>query len=73
MPRSVPKHAAPSQQNLLVLDWLNFFLSGMQTAFGPFIAAYLVVQGWSAEDIGFALSRGGTASLVSQVPGGELR
>jgi hypothetical protein len=27
-------HAAPSQQSLLALSWLNFFLSGMQTAFG---------------------------------------
>jgi predicted MFS family arabinose efflux permease len=44
----------------------------MQIAFGPIVAAYLVVQGWRAEDIGFALSIGGTASLVSQAPGGEL-
>jgi MFS family permease len=68
----VPAHAAPSQQSLLALSWLNFFLSGMQTTFGPIVAAYLVVQGWRAQDIGFALSIGGTASLVSQVPGGEL-
>ena len=67
-PRSVPAHAAPSQQSVLALSWLNFFLSGMQTAFGPIVAAYLVVQGWRAEDIGFALSIGGR----SQVPGGEL-
>jgi hypothetical protein len=71
-PRSVPAHAAPSQQSLLALSWLNFFLSGMQTTFGPIVAAYLVVQGWRAQDIGFALSIGGTASLGSQVPGGEL-
>jgi hypothetical protein len=44
----------------------------MQIAFGPIVAAYLVVQGGRAEDIGFALSIGGTASLVSQAPGGEL-
>jgi hypothetical protein len=44
----------------------------MQIAFGPIVAAYLVVQGWRAEDIRFALSIGGTASLVSQAPGGEL-
>jgi MFS family permease len=63
---------APSQQSLLALSWLNFFLSGMQTAFGPIFAAYLVAQGWAAKDIGFVLSIGGTASLVSQAPGGEL-
>jgi MFS family permease len=64
--------AAPSQQSLRALSWLNFFLSGLQTAFGPIAAAYLVVQGWTAKDIGFALSIGGIASLASQVPGGEL-
>jgi MFS family permease len=63
---------APSQQSLLALSWLNFFLSGMQTAFGPIFAAYLAAQGWAAKDIGFVLSIGGTASLVSQAPGGEF-
>jgi MFS family permease len=54
------------------LSWLNFFLAGMQTAFGPIAAAYLAIQEWTAKDIGFVLSIGGIASLVSQVPGGEL-
>ena len=44
----------------------------MQTAFGPIAAAYLAIHGWTAKDIGFALTIGGTASLVSQVPGGAL-
>jgi hypothetical protein len=30
----------------------------MQIAFGPIVAAYLVVQGWRAEDIGFTFSMG---------------
>ena len=54
------------------MSWVNFFLSGMQTAFGPVAAAYLAAQEWTARDIGFVLSIGGIASLVSQVPGGEL-
>jgi MFS family permease len=54
------------------LSWLNFFLSGMQTAFGPIAAAYLAAQEWTAKDIGFVLTIGGVASLVSQMPGGEL-
>src|ERR1700747_3776353 len=70
--RSLGEPAAPSQQSLLALSWLNFFLSGMQTAFGPIAAAYLAAQGWTAKDIGFALTTGGTASLVSQLPGGAL-
>jgi MFS family permease len=69
---SVGEHAAPSPQSLRALGWLNFFLSGVQTAFGPVAAAYLAAQEWTAKDIGFVLSIGGTASLVSQVPGGEL-
>jgi MFS family permease len=68
----VAEPATPSQQSLLALSWLNFFLSGMQSAFGPIAAAYLAAQGWAARDIGFILSIGGTASLVSQIPGGEL-
>jgi MFS family permease len=70
--RSVAEAPAPSQQSLLALSWLNFFLSGMQTAFGPIAAAYLAAQGWTAKDIGLALTIGGSASLVSQAPGGEL-
>lgn len=70
--RSAPEPAAPSRQSLLALSWLNFFLSGMQTAFGPIAAAYLAIHGWTAKDIGFALTIGSTASLVSQVPGGAL-
>jgi MFS family permease len=30
------------------------------------------LQGWTAKEIGFVLTIGGIASLVSQVPGGEL-
>jgi MFS family permease len=71
-PLSSGKPAAPSQQSLLALSWLNFFLAGMQTAFGPIAAAYLAAREWSAKDIGFVLTIGGIASLVSQVPGGEL-
>ena len=67
-----PVTAQPSRRSLLALSWLNFFLSGMQTAFGPNAAAYLAAQQWTARDIGFVLSIGGIASLLSQVPGGEL-
>src|SRR5271170_6113971 len=57
---------------MLALSWLNFFLSGMQSAFGPIAAAYLAALGWAAKGIGFVLSIGGTASVISQAPGGEL-
>src|SRR6516164_9770727 len=70
--RSMAAPAGPSQQSLFALSCLNFFLSGMQTAFGPIASAYLVLQGLTAKEIGFVLTIGGIASLVSQVPGGEL-
>jgi len=60
----VGETAAPSQRSLFALSWLNFFLSGMQTAFGPVAAAYLAAQEWTARDIGFVLSIGGIASLA---------
>src|SRR5215472_4508461 len=69
---TVREAAAPSQPSPLALSWLNFFLSSMQTAFGPIAAAYLVIQGWTAKDIGLVLTIGGIASLAGQVPGGEL-
>ena len=70
--RPAVQQATPSQQSMLALSWLNFFLSGMQSAFGPIAAAYLAAQGWAAKGIGFVLSIGGTASVISQAPGGEL-
>jgi MFS family permease len=71
-PVSLEETAAPSRQSLFALGWLNFFLAGMQTAFGPIAAAYLAAEHWTAQDIGFVLSIGGIASLISQGPGGEL-
>jgi len=69
---AVEEPTVPSRQSLKALGWLNFFLSGMQAAFGPVAPAYLAAQGWTAKDIGFVLSIGGIASLFSQVPSGEL-
>src|SRR5271165_4849485 len=63
---------SPSDSSLTGLDWLNFFLAGMQSGFGPFVAVLLAVEGWSQENIGLVLSAGGFAGLLSQLPGGEL-
>src|SRR6516165_6853117 len=63
---------SPSDTSLSGLDWLNFCLAGMQSGFGPFVAVLLAVGGWSQENIGFVLSAGGFAGLLSQLPGGEL-
>ncbi len=56
-----------SQQGL---DWLNFFVANLQTAFGPFIAVYLTSEHWTQGEIGLALSAGTVTAIVSQVPAG---
>ena len=39
---------------------------------GPFVAVLLADEKWTQQDIGFALSLGGFAGLLSQLPGGEM-
>jgi len=36
----------PSERSQRGLDWLNFFIAGVETGFGPFIVVYLAVNGW---------------------------
>jgi MFS family permease len=64
--------ASPSSTSLRGLDGINFFLAGMQSGFGPFVAVLLADEKWTQQDIGFVLSVGGFVGLFSQVPGGEL-
>jgi MFS family permease len=66
------QEAALDRRSGLGLDWLNFFTANLQTAFGPFISVYLTQQRWTQGDIGFALSVGYVASMISQVPAGAL-
>jgi MFS family permease len=44
----------------------------MQSGFGPFVAVLLADEKWTQQSIGFVLSVGGFAALLSQIPGGEL-
>src|SRR5258706_4504450 len=64
--------SSPSSTSLNGLDGINFFLAGMQSGFGPFVAVLLANEKWSQQNIGFVLSVGGVAGLLSQLPGGEL-
>src|SRR5258708_12933304 len=64
--------SSPSSMSLNGLDGINFFLAGMQSGFGPFVAVLLADEKWSQQNIGFVLSVGGVAGLLSQLPGGEL-
>jgi hypothetical protein len=60
--------AAPSRRSLFALSWLNFFLAGMQSAFGPIAAAYLAAQQWTAKDIGFVLSKAESPVWLASCP-----
>jgi MFS family permease len=52
------------------LDALNLFVANIQTGFGPFIAVYLTVAGWTQTGIGIALSVGTLTAMASQIPAG---
>ena len=54
------------------LDWLNFFVANLQTAFGPFIAVYLTGEHWTQGEIGLVLTVGSVTAMVSQVPAGAF-
>src|SRR6516162_6354303 len=61
-----------SRQSWQGLDWMNFFLADVQTAFGAFVAFYLADLGWSKDHVGLALTVGTLAGVISQIPGGAL-
>ncbi|MGH7210814.1 MAG: MFS transporter, partial [Acetobacteraceae bacterium] len=63
---------SPSRSSLRGLDGTNLFLAGLLSGFGPYVAVYLADEKWTRSDIGFVLTIGGVAGLLSQVPGGEL-
>src|SRR6266478_5203649 len=63
---------SPSFASLRGLDGVNLFLAGALSGFGPYVAAYLAEQKWTQQSIGFVLTAGGFAGLLSQLPGGAL-
>jgi len=65
-------HTPASLQSRYGLDWMNFFLADVQTGFGTFVAFYLAHLGWSESGVGVALTVGGLAGVLSQIPGGTL-
>jgi predicted MFS family arabinose efflux permease len=64
--------ALASRRSQHGLDWLNFFIADVQTAFGPFVAVYLASEGRSPGRIGLVLAIGGIVGIASQTPGGAL-
>ena len=63
---------SPSVASLGGLDGVNLFLAGALSGFGPYVAAYLAEQKWTQQSIGYVLTAGGFAGLLSQLPGGAL-
>ena len=57
---------------MLGLDAVNLFLAGALSGFGPYVAVFLAEQKWTEQNIGFVLTAGGLAGLLSQLPSGEL-
>src|ERR1700686_94226 len=63
---------SPSGTSLRGLDGVNLLLAGALSGFGPYVAAFLAEQNWTQQSIGFVLTAGGFAGLLSQLPGGAL-
>jgi MFS family permease len=63
---------SPSGASLRGLDGVNLLLAGVLSGFGPYVAAFLAEQNWTQQSIGFVLTAGGLAGLLSQLPGGAL-
>lgn len=62
----------PSERSQRGLDWLNFFIADVETAFGPFVAVYLASFGWSPGTIGSVLTINTAVALATQTPAGAL-
>ena len=60
----------PSKRSQRGLDWLNFFIADVETAFGPFVAVWLSSQHWSQGAIGMVISLNSGIALATQVPAG---
>jgi MFS family permease len=63
---------SPSGASLRGLDGVNLLLAGALSGFGPYVAAFLASQNWTQQRIGFVLTAGGFAGLLSQLPAGAL-
>ena len=57
--------AGPSTRSQRGLDWLNFFIADVETAFGPFIAVYLSAHGWRQGEIGSILTVNSAVALAT--------
>jgi len=54
------------------LPGLNFFLADVRDGLGPFLAVFLLAQGWRLDDIGYVMALGGIAGMLATTPLGAL-
>jgi MFS family permease len=69
---SVEEAGEGNTRSLRSLEWLNFFVSDVQTGLGPFLAAYLASNGWDPARVGYALTFGGLVAVAMQTPAGAV-
>jgi len=69
---STRKAPSPSARSQRGLDWLNFFVADVETAFGPFVSVYLAQNGWGQGTIGTILTVNSAVALAVQTPAGAL-
>src|SRR5690349_21029020 len=68
----MPDAPRPSAHSQRALDWLNFFIADVETAFGPFVSVYLAREGWSQGAIGSVITVNSAIALATEVPAGAL-
>jgi MFS family permease len=63
---------AAYRRSMRGLDVVALSIAGVQTGWGPFVAAFLTAHKWTQGEIGLALSVGTLTGIVSQLPAGAL-
>jgi MFS family permease len=63
---------AADRRSMRGLDLVALSIAGVQTGWGPFVAAFLTANKWTQGDIGLALSVGTFTGILSQLPAGTL-
>jgi len=51
---------------------MSFFLADVRDGLGPFLGIFLTGRHWSPDEIGFAMTCGGIAGLLSTLPAGVI-
>jgi MFS family permease len=72
MDAGIAPKSVPDPRSMRGLDIVSLSIAGVQTGWGPFIAAFLTIHKWTQGEIGLALSVGTLTGIVSQLPAGVL-